>query len=887
MHPAWYAPKSGSTFVKQDDNNLVAAFDPAKVSPSMHGYRIRPDVTQDLNMDDIYEVEGVLFLLRKCDPEDWTVQDRVKVISFLCDFVMETKQFEAFVRPEQDGVAELEREDAKAGEEVDAAFSFGGEPREGSEHEAFSAWKKAAGANSVTPGEDMSCTFCKSDGPCGPAAARSPSGDSWVSCPVIMASEAPPSFEGFSGSQLFEVKDDKTSVLRVKEASMVAATKAAMAANRTEPCHESCLRSVWRGRRMSHAQELAIESTGGDLAKWTSRNLGRDRDGGQYFLLADELCRRAGENWSRVVDVEAFASGLDPDHCLEGILRRNLLLYVKASKAKAGGRLPPAASVLTNEIVSKTKLLAEAEEMLSRDLTPTARQEMQFAAKQLRVALRNLDYYSLYVSDYEALRNEEGEEAAGQYWQSYQLDFVDYTEVPFEGGAVGWLRPSYGQACREIRAETAAHRVLSTEGWYRRDKKPFPADCDRVNFPGNTFTPYAEIVNDIANGVQWQEVTGGYCGETYRNQPVLRLNVARSELLGVYPNCRAACLALECDEEERLGKDGRAERAEQRWKAKSEGIGNEVMLTANALGYTSAPVFGSSFVLAPHLLKDGARVQGWCVDHKGKPVPVKSEYEVMLGLKPILGDQDFVFVPSAPPCPEAKSSRAFHSMAMNSPPGVGSTVTADSVAARVTPRLNSVKAAVFNIYSCLPKGADHTGRSTAGIKCELGLSLHLPAWEGALLAASTPREVDLVLTALLKAIPGCWLAERFKASMFSGAGEAVTVAAVASKAYGLDRSVGANFQGAGAFNPQGRSSRLKKTRSVICNEDTLAGYLSLPVGPGAAKTTSRVAGGAGEGLRCCRNFTCGRRAGEHDNCGGRVGGTVLPTTVPAPPPTMP
>ena len=53
--------------------------------------------------------------------------------------------------------------------------------------------------------------------------------------------------------------------------------------------------------------------------------------------------------------------------------------------------------------------------------------------------------------------------------------------------------------------------------------------------------------------------------------------------------------------------------------------------------------------------------------------------------------------------------------------------------------------------------------------------------------------------------------------------------------------------------------------------------MSLPVGPGvAAGATSRVAGGAGEGLRCCRDFTWGRRAGEHEDCGGRVGGTVLP-----------
>ena len=289
-----------------------------------------------------------------------------------------------------------------------------------------------------------------------------------------------------------------------------------------------------------------------------------------------------------MVDVEAFARGIDPDHCLEGILRRNLLLYLKARAEK----LPPAASVLTNEIASKTKLLEEAEGVLSRELKPAARQEVQFAARQLRVALRSLDYYSMYVSKYEALRYEQGEEAAGHYWQSYQLDFVDYTEVPFEGCAVGWLRPSYGQAIRELRAETAAHRVLSTEGWYRRDRRPFPSDCDRVNFPGNTFSPYAEVVDDKENGVQWQEVTGGYCGETYHDQPVLRLDVARSELLGVYPNCRVACLALECEEEARLGTEGRAKRAEQRWKAKSEGVGNEAMVTANALGYTLSPVFG-------------------------------------------------------------------------------------------------------------------------------------------------------------------------------------------------------------------------------------------------------------------------------------------------------
>ena len=297
MHPAWFVPKAGSTFVKQDDKNLVAAFEPAAVSPSMHGYRIRPDVTKNLKLEDIYEFEGVLFLLRRSDPEDWSVKERIKVLSFLCDFVIETKQFETFVRPEQGGVAELEREDAKAGAEVDACFSFGGDPRGESEHKAFSAWKKAAGAKPVTAGEGFFCPFCKSGGPSGPAAARSPSGDSWVSCPVIMASEAPPSFDGFSGSQLYEVEDDCSSVLRVKEASRVAATKAAIAANRTEPCHESCLRSVWRGRRISRAQELAMERAGGDVGKWTSRSLGRDRAGGQYFLLSDELCRRSGESW--------------------------------------------------------------------------------------------------------------------------------------------------------------------------------------------------------------------------------------------------------------------------------------------------------------------------------------------------------------------------------------------------------------------------------------------------------------------------------------------------------------------------------------------------------------------------------------------------------------
>ena len=120
LHPVWFVPKSGSTFVKEDDENRINTFDSANVSPAMMGYRIRPDVTREVMLDDFFEMERILFLLRKSEPEDWSAKDRVKVVSFLADFVMETGQFETFVRPRSGGegcwgggAGELAREDAK------------------------------------------------------------------------------------------------------------------------------------------------------------------------------------------------------------------------------------------------------------------------------------------------------------------------------------------------------------------------------------------------------------------------------------------------------------------------------------------------------------------------------------------------------------------------------------------------------------------------------------------------------------------------------------------------------------------------------------------------------------------------------------------------------
>ena len=429
----------------------------------------------------------------------------------------------------------------KAGKEVNTAFSLGG-VFEGAELDAFNAWKKNAGARAVEAAEAPTCVFCKSSMPCGPSSKASR--DSWTSCPVIMVSEASSSFDGFSGKVVQDNTQDGGSILSVIEASRVDATKAAMKAGDTELCHESCLKSVWSGRRMSLAQQEAegkgeVGSGARGAEKWTTKSLGRDRSGGQYFSLKDELCRRCGESWSLVVDVEAFVRSLDPKHALEGVLRRNLLLHLKGRREQ----MPTTPSVLDAEVASKTSLLKEAENKLRGNLSPLARQEIGFAVSHLKMALRSLEYYALYVREYQRIKSSEGEEAAARFWQGYQLDFVDYTDVQFEDPTgVGWLRPSFGQTIREIRAETVAHRVLSMDSWYRRDKKtlqaatnPKPADAAPVNpkhpnrskpnpadaAPAPSFAPYAEILAD-GNGVQWQEITGGFAGETYRDQPVLR-----------------------------------------------------------------------------------------------------------------------------------------------------------------------------------------------------------------------------------------------------------------------------------------------------------------------------------------------------------------------------
>jgi len=270
--------------------------------------------------------------------------------------------------------------------------------------------------------------------------------------------------------------------------------------------------------------------------------------------------------------------------------------------------------------------------------------------------------------------------------------------------------------------------------------------------------------------------------------------------------------------------------------------------------------------MAPFLVREGARVEGWVVDHNSKAVEVPTEVEVMQKYASVLVDSDFVFfggelekLPS--------SRRAVNSMTVNVPPVKPFTV---SVAVHGL-RLMRLKAAIFNIYSCIPKGDDYSGNSITGMKNDLGLSLDCEAWECGLMVASNPQEVDLLLSALIKGLPGSFVSERFKVNMFCSS-HALTCSVVASKAYALDRMIGANFQGAGAWNPKGRSSRAKKELSVICNENSLAGYLSLPVG----KIEGRIAGGGGEGNRCTRDFTCGRVANEHDVCGGRVGGMKLP-----------
>ena len=208
----------------------------------------------------------------------------------------------------------------------------------------------------------------------------------------------------------------------------------------------------------------------------------------------------------------------------------------------------------------------------------------------------------------------------------------------------------------------------------------------------------------------------------------------------MYPNYRVACLSLECAEEARLGPVGRLNRAKERWRRKEEGIGNEAMVAANALSYMSTPVFGSSFLMAPHLFREGARVEGWVVDHRGKPVEVKGTQKVMEGCRGVLNDPNFEWsgVPRPPP---PQSAHAFHSMTMNSPPSTCVSITSPSCRAPVGERLGKVKAAVFNVYSGLPKGGDYRGPSTAGLKSELGLSLDIGAWECALYLACTPPEV--------------------------------------------------------------------------------------------------------------------------------------------------
>ena len=102
-HPSWFVDKAASSYIKEDDSEgLSKNANPETVSLAMFGYRIRADVTKDIQMGDIHEFEEVLFLLRKRDPERWSVKERLKVISYLADFVMETNQFEAFVRPRDD-----------------------------------------------------------------------------------------------------------------------------------------------------------------------------------------------------------------------------------------------------------------------------------------------------------------------------------------------------------------------------------------------------------------------------------------------------------------------------------------------------------------------------------------------------------------------------------------------------------------------------------------------------------------------------------------------------------------------------------------------------------------------------------------------------------------
>ena len=123
-------------------------------------------------------------------------------------------------------------------------------------------------------------------------------------------------------------------------------------------------------------------------------------------------------------------------------------------------------------------------------------------------------------------------------------------------------------------------------------------------------------------------------------------------------------------------------------------------------------------------------MEGWVVDHNSKAVEVPTEVEVMQKYASVLVDPDFVFFGGEPE-KLPSSRRAVNSMTVNVPPVKPFTV---SVAVHGL-RLMRLKAAIFNIYSCIPKGDDYSGNSITGMKNDLGLSLDCEAWECGLMVA--------------------------------------------------------------------------------------------------------------------------------------------------------
>ena len=100
--------------------------------------------------------------------------------------------------------------------------------------------------------EKFSCHFCKSTRESGPA-VKNQDKDSWVMCPQVMTGVVPSSLDAFTG----EVKEEPTegTVRGEREIERIKEVQSA------EPIHvhESCLRSVWFGRDVSHSKMLKEE----------------------------------------------------------------------------------------------------------------------------------------------------------------------------------------------------------------------------------------------------------------------------------------------------------------------------------------------------------------------------------------------------------------------------------------------------------------------------------------------------------------------------------------------------------------------------------------------------------------------------------------------------